>query len=126
MTAHLIEQTEEKEISMSSMSPLTGQDFEKRLACVIRADGGVVRGYLIDSCKLVGSNEYVITWKIPLQGEAKTNFAGTIGSALSEEVQPGFITVGLGKDPKQLVVHTFDTAGKPAPRSFHIAAFRDQ
>ena len=100
--------------------------FEKRLACVIKADGGVVRGYLIDSCKLVGSNEYVITWKIPLQGEAKTNFAGTIGSALGEEVQPGFITVGLGKDPKQLLVHTFDTAGKPAPRSFHIAAFRDQ
>jgi hypothetical protein len=83
--------------------PITEQaeerGFEKRLACVIKADGGVVRGYLIDSCRLVGANEYVITWKIPLQGDVKTNFAGTIGSALGEEVQPGFITVGLGKDP---------------------------
>ena len=53
-------------------------------------------------------------------------FAGTIGSALGEDLQPGFITVGLGKDPKQLLAHTFDAGGKPAPRSFHIAAFRDQ
>ena len=48
--------------------------FEHRLACVIAADGSVVRGYLIDKCELVGANEYVITWKIPLQNEAKTNF----------------------------------------------------
>jgi hypothetical protein len=109
----IAEQTEEK-------------GFEKRLACVIKADGGVARGYLIDSCRLVGANEYVITWKIPLQGDVKTNFAGTIGSVLGEDVVPGFITVGLGKDPRQLLVHTFDTAGKPAPRSFHIAAFRDK
>ena len=26
-------------------------EFEKRLACVIRADGPVVRGHKIDSCK---------------------------------------------------------------------------
>ena len=101
-------------------------DFEKRLACVIKADGSVVRGYLIDSCKRNGTNEYIITWKIPLQGDAKSNFAGTIGSAMEEPVEPGFITVGLTKDPKQLQVHTFDTSGKPAARSFHIATFRDQ
>ena len=101
-------------------------EFEKRLACVISADGSIARGYLIDSCKLIGTNEYLITWKIPLQGEVKTNFAGTIGSALGEKVEPGFITVGLTENPKQLQVHTFDTTGKPAARSFHIAAFRDQ
>lgn len=101
-------------------------EFENRLACVIKADGSIARGYLIDTCKLTGVNEYLITWKIPLQGDVKTNFAATIGSALSEEVQPGFITVGLTSDPKQLRVHTYDAAGKPAPRSFHIAAFRDQ
>ncbi len=101
-------------------------EFEKRLACVIKADGGVVRGYLIDTCKLIGSNEYIITWKVPLQGDAKTNFAGTIGSAAMEKVEPGFITVGLTSDPKQLRVHTYDVTGKPAARSFHIAAFRDQ
>ena len=101
-------------------------EFEKRLACVIKADGSIARGYLIDSCKLNGVNEYIITWKVPLQVEAKTNFAGTIGSAMDEKVEPGFITVGLTKDPKEMQVNTYDVMGKPAPRSFHIAAFRDQ
>ncbi|MBP8812556.1 MAG: hypothetical protein KBE25_04455 [Laribacter sp.] len=101
-------------------------DFEKRLACVIKADGGVVRGYLIDGCKFNGVNEYIVTWKIPLQGPCKTNFAGTIGSAETEPVEPGLITVGLTDDPMQLRVHTYDAAGKPAARSFHIACFRDQ
>src|SRR5262249_3970276 len=101
-------------------------EFEKRLACVIKADGTIVRGYMIDSCKKDGVNEYTVTWKVPLQGEAKTNFAGTIGSAMGEPVEPGFITVGLTNDARQLQVHTYDTSGKPAPRSFHIAAFRDQ
>jgi hypothetical protein len=100
-------------------------EFEKRLACVIKADGSIARGFMIDSCKRNGTNEYIITWKIPLQGDVKTNFAGTIGSALEEKVEPGFITVGLTDDPKQLQVHTFDTEGKPAARPFHIAAFRD-
>jgi hypothetical protein len=100
-------------------------EFEKRLACVINADGTIVRGYMIDSCGRKGLNEYIITWKLPLQGAAKTNFAGTIGSAVGESCEPGFITVGLLDDPKQMQVHTFDCAGKPAPRPFHIAAFRD-
>ena len=77
-------------------------EFDKRLACVIKADGGIARGYPIDTCKRVGMNEYIITWKIPLQGEAKTNVAGTVGScAVDEKVEPGFITVGLTSDPKQ-------------------------
>ena len=101
-------------------------NFENRLACVIDANGSVVRGYLIDKCELKGANEYVITWKVPLQGEAKTNFAGTIGSAMEEPVEPGLITIGLMKDPKQMHVHTFDVSGKPAKRPFHIACFRDQ
>jgi hypothetical protein len=100
-------------------------EFEKRLACVINADGTIVRGYMIDSCRRNGLNEYIITWKLPLQGAAKTNFAGTIGSAEDESVDPGFITVGLVDDPSQMQVHTFDLTGKPAPRPFHIAAFRD-
>jgi hypothetical protein len=66
-----------------------------------------------------------ITWKLPLQGEAKTNFSGTIGSSLVEEVQPGLITVGLCKDAHQMKVRTYDASGKPARRPFHIAAFRD-
>ena len=55
-------------------------EFEKRLACVIAADGSIARGYMIESCELVGANEYVITWKVPLQKEAKTNFSCVIGS----------------------------------------------
>ena len=101
-------------------------EFEKRLACVIGADGKIARGYMIDKCEFNGTNEYIITWKIPLQGAAKTNFAGTIGSAMEEPVQPGLITVGLTNNPSQLRVHTFDPSGKPAARSFHIACFRDQ
>ena len=101
-------------------------EFEKRLACVIRADGTIARGYMIESCQFDGVNKYTITWKIPLQGAAKTNFAGTIGSSLDEPVEPGLITVGLAADPSQMQVQTFDPSGKPARRSFHIACFRDQ
>jgi hypothetical protein len=101
-------------------------EFEKRLACVIRADGSIARGYMIDKCELKGENEYIITWKIPLQGEAKSNFAGTIGSAMDERVEPGLITVSLMKDPSKMQVHTYDVSGKPAKRPFHIACFRDQ
>jgi len=101
-------------------------EFEKRLACVIKADGSIDRGYMIDSCELKGENEYTITWKIALQGDAKTNFAGTIGSAPSEPVEPGFITVGLSSDPRKMQVRTYDVSGKPAKRSFHIACVRDQ
>ena len=59
-------------------------EFEKRLACVIKADGAIARGYMIDKCEFDGVNAYTITWKIPLQGVAKSNFAGTIGSAAEE------------------------------------------
>jgi hypothetical protein len=100
--------------------------FEHRLACVIAADGSVVRGYLIDKCELVGANEYRLTWKIPLQNEAKTNFACVVGSAALEPVEPGLCTVGLMSDPMKMHVHTFDATGKPAKRSFHLACFRDE
>ena len=101
-------------------------NFESRLACVIRADGSVARGYMIEACELRGENEYVITWKTPLKGEAKTNFAGTIGSATEEPVEPGLITVGLTNEPTKMQIHTYDVSGKPAKRPFHIAAFRDE
>ncbi len=101
-------------------------EFEKRLACVINADGTIARGYMIDKCEFNGTNEYIISWKIPLQGAVKTNFSATIGSAIDEPVLPGLITVGLTKDPSQLRVQTFEPGGKPAARPFHIACFRDQ
>ncbi|MEV7008292.1 hypothetical protein [Streptosporangium sp. NPDC051022] len=101
-------------------------EFEKRLACVIAEDGSVVRGYLIDGCEFDGTNTYTLSWGVPLQGEAKTNFAGTVGSAQTESVRPGLITVGLGDAPNQMKVHTFDVDGTPAPRSFHLVCFRDQ
>ena len=101
-------------------------EFEKRLACVIGADRKIARrGYMIESCKLGGENEYVITWKVQLQNEAKTNFACVVGSVALEPVEPGFCTVGLMQDPMQMHVHTYDAAGKPAKRPFHLACFRD-
>ena len=100
-------------------------EFEKRLACVIGADGKIARGYMIDSCKLVGENEYVITWKLPLQREAKTNFSCVIGSVDLEPVEPGFCTVGLMSSPMQMHVRTYDATGKPAKRPFHLVCFRD-
>ena len=101
------------------------QPFVNRLACVINADGTIARGFMIEKCELHGENEYLITWKLPLQGEAKTNFSATIGSSMYEDVQPGLITVGLCKDPYQMRARTYDPTGKPARRSFHIATFRD-
>jgi len=100
-------------------------EFEKRLACVIAADGSVVRGYLIDKCELMGANEYVLSWKVPLQNEAKTNFACVVGSADREDVEPGFCTVGLMADANKMRVRTYDAGGRPAKRPFHLACFRD-
>ena len=78
---------------------------------------------MIDSCELVGANEYVITWKVPLQKEAKTNFSCVIGSAEQEMVEPGVCTVGLMADPMKMRVHTYDIAGKPAKRPSIWRAF---
>ena len=100
-------------------------EFEKRLACVIAADGSIARGYMIDKCELVGENEYVITWKVPLQKEAKTNLSCVIGSIAYEAVEPGFCTVGLLADPMKMRVNTYDLTGKPAKGPFHLACFRD-
>jgi hypothetical protein len=50
-------------------------EFGKRLACIIRADGTIVRSYMIDSRKFDGIDKYCIRRQIPLQGVAKTNAA---------------------------------------------------
>lgn len=47
------------------------------------------------------------------------------GSVAHEDVEPGFCTVGLLADPLKMRVRTYDVAGKPAKRPFHLAAFRD-
>ena len=86
----------------------------------------IAGGYMIDKCEMKGENEYLITWRNPLQGDAKTNFAGTIGRTLEEDVQPSFISVGLTHGPSQMQVHTYDLGCKPARRSIHIACFRDE
>jgi hypothetical protein len=38
--------------------------FEKRLVCVIRADGTIARDYLIDTCEFDEINKYTISWEI--------------------------------------------------------------
>ena len=102
-------------------------EFESRLACVIGADGSVIRGYLIGGCEFDGANEYTLTWKVPLRGgEAKTNFAVTVGSATDEPVDPGLVTVTIGPGDDQMRVHTYGPGGNPEPRPFHVACFRDR
>ena len=73
-------------------------EFEKRLACVIRADGTIARGYMIDSCKFDGINQYTISCQIPLQGVAETNFAATVGSASDELVSLPWVRQRSGRD----------------------------
>ena len=100
-------------------------DFESRLACVIAADGHIVRGYRISGCEKVGVGEYVLSWQDELQGSAKTNFSCVVGSAMYEDVEPGICTVGLLSDHHQMRVRTYAPNGQPAGRSFHLAVFRD-
>ena len=38
-------------------------ELEKRLACVIRSDDKITRGYIIERGEFDGVNGYVITWK---------------------------------------------------------------
>jgi hypothetical protein len=49
----------------------------------------------------------------------------SVGSAEQEMVEPGFCTVGLMADAMKMRVRTYDVAGKPANRPFHLACFRD-
>jgi hypothetical protein len=101
-------------------------EFEKRLACVIKADGTIARGYMIDKCEFDGVNAYTITWKISLQKEAKTNFAGTIGSAQDEPVLPGLITVGLAKDPFQMRVLSYCMLPRSVKSDTDLQSFPDR
>jgi hypothetical protein len=97
-----------------------------RLACDIRADGEILQGNMIQSCELKGENEYLLTWKVPLQGEARTHFSAEAGSALDQPIEPGLITVELDRDdPNKMHVYTYDMTGAPAKRTFHIV-HRDQ
>ena len=41
--------------------------FETRLTWVIKADGTIVRGYMIGTCEFDGTNKYTIRWRLPLQ-----------------------------------------------------------
>jgi hypothetical protein len=49
------------------------------LACDIRADGAILQGNFIQLCELKGENEYLLTWKVPFQGEARTHFSAEAG-----------------------------------------------
>jgi len=63
----------------------------------------------------------VTSWKIPLQGSAKSNFSCVTGSAACESVEAGFCTAGLLENPMKMRVSTCDVTGKPWRRSFHLA-----
>ncbi|WP_058235398.1 hypothetical protein [Devriesea agamarum] len=97
-----------------------------RLACVVASDGFICRGFMIESCENIDTGVYEITWKVPLQGgDVKTNFSCIVGAAGMESVDPGFCTVKLTESPRVMQVNTYDPQGNPAPRPFHLVAFRD-
>jgi hypothetical protein len=99
---------------------------ENRLACDIRSDGVILQGNMIQSCELKGENEYLLTWKVPLQGEAKTHFSAKAGSVLDQPIEPGLVNVEFDQDdPNKMHVRTYDMTGAPAKRTFHIV-FQDQ
>lgn len=100
-------------------------EFCNRLACVIKADGTIARGFIVEKSGMRRKGDSVITWKQPMQVEAKTSFSGTIGSAMYEPVEPGLITVGLMEDKMQMRLRTYDLSCKTAGTPFHIGAFRD-
>jgi len=37
------------------------EKFINRLACVIKEDGSIAQGFMIEKCELTGENEYNIT-----------------------------------------------------------------
>jgi len=100
-------------------------DFEGRLACVIAADGTIVRGYRIAGCERAGVGEYTPSRKDELQGSAKTDFSCVVGSEMYEDVGQGICTVGLLPDPQEMRVRTYALNGAPSDRPFHLAVFRD-
>jgi hypothetical protein len=100
------------------------ENFEGRLACVIAADGSIVRGYRITKYVRVGVGDYTLSWQDEPLG-AKTNFSCVVGSEMHEDVEPGICTVGLLPDHHQMRVRTYAPNGQHADRSFHLAVFRD-
>jgi len=67
-------------------------EYDKRMACAIKADSTTARDHKIDNCEFDGTN--TICWQLPLQGAVKTNFSVT----LDEPVLPGLTTV----DPTEM------------------------
>lgn len=55
-------------------------EFEKRLACVIAADGSIARGYMIDKCELVGAMT---------QASRDSNFAMAMLAPVLKEISIG-------------------------------------
>ena len=56
-------------------------EFEKRLACVIKADGGIARGYLIDTCKRIGVNETSSHGRSPYRAKLGQTFPEPLAAA---------------------------------------------
>jgi hypothetical protein len=90
------------------------------LFAVVSANGGLIRGDGAVSVTLLGLGLYQVVFNVPVNNGA---FIGTIGLTGSVGVSPnGFISVvGRTNLAQGVFVQTWNSAGQPANRSFHLA-----
>ena len=87
---------------------------------VVSSNGGLIRGNQAVSVSLLGLGQYEVVFNVPVNLGA---FTGTIGLTGSAGISPsGLISVvGRTNLSSGVFVQTFNRAGSPANRSFHLA-----
>jgi len=96
--------------------PPTAQTFY----AVVRADGTLARGFQAVSATRLGTGIYQVLFAHDITRSA---YLGTIGLDTSSGVSPSgqMAVVGRFGAPNGVWVQTYDAAGSPADRGFHMA-----
>jgi hypothetical protein len=96
--------------------PPTAQTFY----AVVRADGTLARGFQAVSATKLGPGIYQVLFAHDITGSA---YVGTIGLDTTSGVSPSgqMAVVGRFGAPNGVWVQTYDAAGNPADRGFHMA-----
>ncbi|MFC7547560.1 hypothetical protein [Plantactinospora sp. GCM10030261] len=96
--------------------PPTAQSF----FAVVDPDGSLVRGFEAVSAQRFGPGEYEVIFSHDVTGSA---FVGTVALNDDEYIPPpGEIAVAPRLDtPNGVYVATYNSAGQPADRAFHLA-----
>jgi len=96
--------------------PPTAQVFY----AVVRANGTLARGFAAASATKLGTGIYQVLFAHDITGSA---YLGTIGLDTTSGSSPSgqIAVVGRIGTPNGVFVQTFDAAGRPADRGFHLA-----